>query len=49
MADLKKEYEINVSLFDFVISGRLGQKDENGKFYFITFFSKKLKGPELNY
>jgi RNase H-like domain found in reverse transcriptase/Reverse transcriptase (RNA-dependent DNA polymerase)/Integrase zinc binding domain/Chromo (CHRromatin Organisation MOdifier) domain len=48
-ADPTKPYEVNVDASQWAIGGELGQRDNEGRFHPVAFFSKKLHGAELNY
>jgi hypothetical protein len=49
LLDPRKPFEVETDILDYTIGGQLGQRDENGKLYLVTFISRKLAGPQLNY
>ena len=47
--DQKKEYHLETNFLDHVNGGVLSQKDEEGRLWLITYFSKNLNPAECNY
>jgi hypothetical protein len=47
--DPARPYEVETDASNFATGGQLGQRDDDGKLHPVAFFSKKLKGAELNY
>ncbi len=49
IVDPDKSFEIETNMSDFAFGRQFIQRDEEGRLYFIVFFSKKLYRLELNY
>ena len=49
MFNLTKPIELEINASDFAFGAQIGQRNDNGKLYPITFYSHKFNGAELNY
>ena len=49
IADPNKPFKIEIDVSDYALGAQLGQRDELGRLYLISFISKKLLGLELRY
>ena len=45
----KKLVELETNALDFALGAQVRQRDNKGKLYLVTFYSKKLHRAELNY
>lgn len=44
-----RPFEVETDASNWAIGGQLGQRDDKGKLHPCAFFSRALRGPELNY